>query len=305
MATKTGILSDANFMANCEEYKPLPIGYANAHFLGNRPNPNLMGVKTPKYQRSAPRPVSADVMAVNMARLNSQGNPFATERELLDMYIREGKEFKPPPVQLKTLQQNLEELYSFIYSDSFEGDPSAALGYTSLNEFLKDYYGLVNAPVPKIILQNRGDAILKQTISTAVSADLPGRGDYQAQFNSMNRDVQDKIYRNLTMALNQQGVSTSGYYLGSQPSKTDLQKNMERLLEIVYARNVVIDLDGIFGVPLAQAQPQNITQLVQQISQGSSSSMGGGTSTQLSQAGTQQGTAQPQTSQTTQEVQKK
>jgi hypothetical protein len=305
MATKTGILSDANYMTNCEEYKPLPIGFANAHFVGNRPNPNLMGIKTPKYQRSAPRPVSADVMAVNMARMNPQGNPFATAREMLDMYIKEGKEFKPPPVQLKSLEQNLEELHSFIFSDRYEGDIGAAQGYTSLQEFIKDYYGLVNVPVPKIILQNRGDAILKQTISTAVSADLPGRGDYQAQFNTMTRDIQDQVYRQLTMALNQQGVSTSGYYLGSQPSKGDLQKNMERLLAIVYARNVVVDLDNIFGVPLASTAPQNITQLVQQISGSSSTSMGAGTSTQMSQAGTQQGTALSATTQTTQEVQKK
>jgi hypothetical protein len=212
MATKTGILSDANFMANCEEYKPLPIGFANAHFVGNRPNPNLKGVKTPKYQRSAPRPVSADVMAVNMARMNSQGNPFATAREMLDMYIKEGKEFKPPPVKLKSLQDNLEELYKFIYSDSFEGDPASALGYTSLNEFLKDYYGLVNVPVPKIILQNRGDAILKQTISTAVNTDdLPDRYFYLSKFNSVKNETKQEIYGRMLSAMKREGVSINTF----------------------------------------------------------------------------------------------
>ena len=35
---------------DCESYKPLPIGYANAKFQGNRGNPFLDGIKTPKYQ---------------------------------------------------------------------------------------------------------------------------------------------------------------------------------------------------------------------------------------------------------------
>ncbi len=306
MATKTGILSDANFMANCEEYKPLPIGFANAHFVGNRPNPNLMGVKTPKYQRSAPRPVSADVMAVNMARMNPQGNPFASAREMLDMYIKEGKEFKPPPVKLRSLEENLEELHNFIFSDRFEGNVSDAFGYTSLKEFIKDYYGLVNAPVPKIILQNRGDAILKQTISTAVNTeDLPDRYFYLSKFNSVGNKVKEDIYSKMLSEMRKQNITISKYVLGSQPNKGDLEDNMNRMLEVVYSRGVVIDLDNIFGM-LTQGNlpPQNITQLVQQISGGSGSSAMG-TSTQMSQAGTQQGVALPATSSTTPEVEKK
>ena len=306
MATKTGILSDANYMTNCESYKPLPIGFANAHFVGNRPNPNLKGIKTPKYQRSAIRPVSADVMAVNMARMNPQGNSFATAREMLDMYIKEGKEFKPPPVKLKSLEQSLEELHDFIFSDKYEGDIGAAQGYTSLSEFVKDYYGLVNAPVPKIVLQNRGDAILKQTISTAVNTeDLPDRYFYLAKFNSYLRPQKEQIYREMLRQMAQQGLTISNYMLGAQPNVGDLEDRMNRMIETVYSRGVVIDLDSIFGVPTQQnLPPQNITELVKQMS-GSASSTSMGTSTEMSQAGTQQGTAQPQTTQTTQEVQKK
>ena len=307
MATKTGILSDANFMANCEEYKPLPIGFANAHFVGNRPNPNLMGVKTPKYQRSAPRPVSADVMAVNMARMNPQGNPFATAREMLDMYIKEGKEFKPPPVKLKSLQDNLEELHAFIFGPDFGGDIGAAAGYTSLKEFLKDYYGLVNVPVPKIILQNRGDSILKQTISTAVNTDdLPDRYFYLSKFNSVKNETKQEIYTRMLSAMKREGVSVSQYFLGAQPNKGDLEYNMNRMLESVYSRGIVIDLDSIFGMLTTQTlPPQNVAELVKQISGSAAGTSVAGTSTDLSQAGTQQGTAQPQTTQTTQEVQKK
>jgi len=245
MARKTGILSDANYMTNCESYKPLPIGFANAHFLGNRPNPNLSGVRTPKYQRSAPRPVSADVMAVNMAR--GQGNSFSVARNLLDMYIKEGKEFKPPPVKLKSLEEDLEELHAFIFSDKFEGDIGAAAGYTSLGEFIKDYYALSAGPVPKIYRQNRGDAILKQSISTAVNTeDLPDRYFYLSKFNSVGNKVKEDIYSKMLSEMRKQNITISKYVLGSQPNKGDLEDNMNRMLEVVYSRGVVIDLDNIF-----------------------------------------------------------
>ncbi len=300
MATKTGILSDRMSEMSCEEYKPLPIGFANAHFVGNRPNPNLRGIKTPKYQRAAVRPVSADVMAVNMARGSS--NSFQTARDMLDMYIREGREYKPMPVKLKSLEESLEELHSFIFSDKYEGDIGAAAGYTSLSEFIKDYYGLAAGPVPKIILQNRGDAILKQTISQGVNTvDLPDRYYYLSRFNSVQRPIKEQIYNSMLRTLQTQGVTTRDYYLGSQPSVSDLQTNMNRLLEIVYSRGVVADLDNIFMMPTMSAlpPPQSTSELVKQVSGGA------GTSTDLSQAGTQQGTAEPQTTQTTPEVQKK
>lgn len=306
MATKTGILSDANYMTNCESYKPLPIGYANAHFVGNRPNPNLMGVKTPKYQRSAARPVSADVMAVNMARMNPQGNPFMAAREMLDMYIKEGKEFKPPPVKLKSLEENLEELHTFIFSDKFEGDIGAAEGYTSLSEFIKDYYALSAGPVPKIVLQNRGDSILKQTISQAVNTDdIPDRYFYLSKFNSVLRPEKEKIYREMFSAMRSKGITISNYYLGSQPNVGDLESNMNRMLEVVYSRGVVIDLDRVFGMLTTETlPPQNITELVRQVSQGGSSSAMGA-STKISEAPTQQGVPLASTSTTTQEVEKK
>ena len=102
-------------------------------------------------------------------------------------------------------------------------------------------------------------------------------------------------------ALKREGVSIGQYFLGSQPNKGDLEYNMNRILESVYSRGIVIDLDSIFGMLTTQTlPPQTITELVKQVSAGASSSAMG-TSTALSQ----QGTAQPQTTQTTQEVQKK
>jgi len=308
MATKTGILSDKMYMTNCEEYKPLPIGYANAHFVGNRPNPNLMGIKTPKYQRAAPRPVSADVMAVNMARMSGGPDKFTSARNMLDTYIKEGKTFKPPPVKLKTLEENVEELHKFIFSDRFEGDIGAAQGYTSLSEFLKDYYGLAAGPVPKIILQNRGDAILKQTISTGVNTeDLPDRYFYLARFNSFLRPQKEDTYRRLLRKLREEGVDASLYQVGSQPSVGELESNMNRLLEIVYSRGVVVDLDNIFGVPTTtavgqQPEPEGIAGLVSSVVRQVSGTFGG---TAASEAPTQQGVSMPSSSTTPQEVEKK
>ena len=308
MATKTGILSDKMYMTNCEEYKPLPIGYANAHFVGNRPNPNLMGIKTPKYQRAAPRPVSADVMAVNMARMSGGPDKFTSARNMLDTYIKEGKSFKPPPVKLKTLEENVEELHKFIFSDRFEGDIGAAQGYTSLSEFLKDYYGLAAGPVPKIILQNRGDAILKQTISTGVNTeDLPDRYFYLARFNSFLRPQKEDTYRRLLRKLREEGVDASLYQVGSQPSVGELESNMNRLLEIVYSRGVVVDLDNIFGVPTTtavgqQPEPEGIAGLVSSVVRQVSGTFGG---TAASEAPTQQGVSMPSSSTTPQEVEKK
>ena len=99
MATKTGILSDKMLEVNCKDYKALPIGFANSEFQGNMSNPFLPGIKTPKYQRSAPKPVSADVVAVSTARF-LQGNRAENARLILDQYQREAKEYTPPPVNL-------------------------------------------------------------------------------------------------------------------------------------------------------------------------------------------------------------
>ena len=99
MATKKGMLSDKAMMVNCVDYKALPVGFANAEFQGNMSNPYLQGIKTSKYQRAAPKPASADVVAVSNARFIA-GNRANNARLILDQYQKEAKEFKPPPVNL-------------------------------------------------------------------------------------------------------------------------------------------------------------------------------------------------------------
>jgi hypothetical protein len=311
MATKTGILSDRNYMKNCESYKPLPIGFANANFVGNRPNPNLPGVKTVKYQRSAPRPVSADVLAVNLARMNPQGNSFKTARNIMDMYVQKGKEFRPPPVKIRSLEEDLEELHAFIFGDLYQGDIGAAMDYTNLQDFMNDYYGMLSGPRPKIYRQNRGDAILKQTISTAVQVDdIPDRNFYLAHFNGLQRTQQEQIYRNLYRVLRTEGVNVSQYQVGNQPSKGDLQSSMPRLLEIIYSRGVNIDLERAFQMisPATlgeQSQPPSVTTQTSSDIGSMVSGFFGGIGSAMSGASTQQGVAQTSTTQTTPEIEKK
>jgi hypothetical protein len=110
MALKTGILSDKMMRENCKDYSFLPIGFANSEFIGVMGNPYLPGIKTPKYQRSAPRPVSADVMAVEASRF-MKGNRAVNARMILDNYQKEVKEYKPPKVSLAKIERDVSDVY--------------------------------------------------------------------------------------------------------------------------------------------------------------------------------------------------
>lgn len=293
---------------DCESYKPLPIGYANANFQGNRGNPYLDGIKTPKYQRSAPRPVSADVMAVNHSQMMGGVNKAGDAREMLNFYIKEAKLFKPPPVKTKSLEESVGELHEFLFGGRYEGDIGSAEGYQSKEEFINDYYGLTSGPVPRFFNGNRGDKILKQTIS--VDADVqtnPSTAPYLEKFFRSQREDKKKIYDSLFIALRSQlGVGEVAKYVlsGSQPSVFELDESIKRLIQVVDAREVTINLDPIFQIPSmgALSAPKNITELARSMS---AESEQGGTSTQASVAPTQQGIALPQTTTTTAEVEKK
>lgn len=318
MATKVGILSDANYALNCKDYSAMPVGFANAHFVGNRPNPNLQGVKTPKYQRSAPKPSSVDVMAVNLARMQKTGDRFSSARNLLNLYNKELQSFRPPPVAVRPFEEDIENLYDFLFGGTadtlFEADEKLDIlsRYTSKSEFVKDYFPLVSGPAPKIYRGNRGDQILKQTVSVAVdNADLPGRANYLARFYQVQKPVKQQIYSRLQKALRKEGVNTASYNLGSGADIPTLETNMDRLLEIVYSRGVVVDLDKVFMMPTFANLPppsspsRNVLELAREVSGGAGSS-GAGPSTAASQAATvPEGIPLPPTSQTTTESRKK
>tara|TARA_R110000803_G_scaffold105116_3_gene173328 strand:- start:85 stop:1143 length:1059 start_codon:yes stop_codon:yes gene_type:complete len=352
MATRTGILSNASAEVNCEAYKPLPVGYANANFTGGPGNPFLLGIKTPKYQRAAPRPVSADVMAVNHAQLMGGVNKFADARAMLDFYIVEGKKFKPPPVELRSLADDVSELHDFLFSGRVDAagqvigfGAQGGKNYTSKEDFINDYYALASGPVPRVFRENRGTAILKQTIGVAALAPPPiapppiatnvptfkslaslakGKGkavpapapapapsgnpatqQYTDRFFQAQRTMKAEIYKDLMTKLTRHGVDVASYKLGGQPKTTDLDTNIRELMRIVDVRGVVLNLDKIFQMPTLGALPP---QVLGQTSSSSTGSGGATTGTALSQATTvqpQQGVALPTTSTTTQETAKK
>jgi hypothetical protein len=94
MTTRTGILSDKHMRENCVEYSVLPVGYANSIFSGNMGNPNLPGIKPPKYQRSAIKPASADVMAVSLG----YRTPGVSADQILESYRLKVKDWVPPKI---------------------------------------------------------------------------------------------------------------------------------------------------------------------------------------------------------------
>ena len=94
MASKTGCLSDAHFEKNCLDYHALPVGYANSRFQSTAYNPMLSGIKALKYQPSASKPMSADVLAVNMS-IHTKGNRAQNARGMLDAMAQESRVFRP------------------------------------------------------------------------------------------------------------------------------------------------------------------------------------------------------------------
>ena len=105
MASRKGtLLGDDNWGKNCLDYRALPPGFASANFQGPQQNPFMLGIKTPKYQRAAPRPQSADVQAVSIARIThaSQGiSAPEAARDILTKFNAEAKTFKNTPRNIR------------------------------------------------------------------------------------------------------------------------------------------------------------------------------------------------------------
>ena len=143
MVSRTGILSDKAFEENCLEYSALPVGYATVHFRGHQPNPEYMGIKTPKYQKASAKPASADVLAVNLSK-NFAGNKAANARQILELYQKEAMEFKPPKVEIV-----------------------GAYHYRMNDHQIEQYKPEYTQPVsihPRVSRSSRGEQILKQSL---------------------------------------------------------------------------------------------------------------------------------------------
>lgn len=307
MATKKGILSDANTMKNCLDYKALPVGYANAEFVGSVRNPFLDGIKTPKYQRSAPKPASADVVAVNSSGMYG-GNKFVNARKILDQYQKQARDFKPPSINPETLDP-----YEFQMITGEEGlfltGEEARERYTEILEGQReDVRTRMKAEQQAVnILQrtfrgNRGDKITKQTISS--QSDRPLTEALYKQFYELGgAERQKQVSRKIYTILRKQGITPEDYGVSYTEIGTtgDAKKRADQTIRMV---ETLLARDGDASLALSMLNP--LSQLpAKQPSQSVSSTSVAGTSTMVSEAPTLQGTPESATSSTPVEVQKK
>ena len=178
MASRTGILSNESMEEECIDYKELPLGYINSEYSGNLSNPFLQGIKTPKYQRAAPKPASADVVATSVARL-VPGNRQVNARKILDAFQRDAKEWKPPPVNLATVNRIQKDV---AIRQAVSILPRASSG------------------------QTLGSAITKQTIGIN-NQDLAAlQQRYISHYAKLSRESQIEIGNNLIQQLDKDGI---------------------------------------------------------------------------------------------------
>ena len=286
MASRTGILSDAMMEKNCVDYKILPLGFANSEYSGGLSNPYLQGIKTSKYQMSAPKPVSADVAAVNRARL-MVGNRQANARLMLDQYQKEAKEWVAPKVSASAMNR--------MYKD---------VARNVAGEIINQVVSILPRSSPG---QTFGDSITKQTIGLQSQELSELQKRYIRHYASLPPPRQREIGLELANQLRKDGINLNQYGISAQvlkgqatqksPAKAvDRVEQINRTIAAFHTRNSSVNLDGIFGV-----LPKDL---------GSSSldtqrNVEAGSSTEMSIAETQQGVAQPKTTTTQPEIEKK
>lgn len=99
MASRTGILSDAHSDKFCLEFSAGPMSYFQANYHELPPNPNLPGIKLPRYVQTAQKPQSLAIAAVNIGKLlhknNHMSSSFVLEKMALNM-----KDYIPTQVAL-------------------------------------------------------------------------------------------------------------------------------------------------------------------------------------------------------------
>jgi hypothetical protein len=117
MARRTGILSDAHSIAYCLEYNAAPIGYYNATYQELPPNPNLSGIKTPRYVASVNKP-SLDVMAVNLGKLLHQNKQMSADF-IMEKMLLNVRDFKPPEITLNASLANTSPVASITPNVAF------------------------------------------------------------------------------------------------------------------------------------------------------------------------------------------
>jgi len=312
MAQKTGILSDKEFHKNCLSFKAYPVGYANSDFERLFRNPMLDGVKTPKYQQSAAKPMSADVRAVNASNA-IKGNRFETARMLLEQYKNEVQAWSPAKVNIRSPEADYQDLLDFLERE----DPGSsmnpfgpAMRFSGLKEYAEALRPMYEARVQaanvaqrNVSALSRGAQITRQSISTQAS--ISGLNDYLTMFYQLpTKEQQNKAANDIYRTIGAQGVDLRTYGVSSTKMTTgtvqERQQELTRMIQAANASNVILDY-AQFLSPLST--------ITRAVSGGGSSSSDisteVGTGSLISQAMTQQGIAQTQTTTTTPEVEKK
>ena len=301
MALRVGIHSDSRLKQNCLAYNAFPVGFANADFEGGLGNPYLSGIKPPKYQRSAPKPVSADVMAVNSARF-MQGNVQQNARGILSQFQQEAKVWKPPPVKLLSAAEEWDRLYEMLER---EGEETRIFDYQTREEVRKErndnFYSTVQ---PKLKIPSRGTQLVVQSIAT--QAEIPSMDDILWRYQTLaSTDIQKAKFNAAKEALKHEGIMLPNldWTKAQYGTVAERRQQVRYLVERAYAQGSNLNLIDAFTVQVAEVSEPPVAR------EGSSSSSivqaVMGASSAASAAQTQQGIAQPATTQTTQEVEKK
>jgi len=282
--SKTGILGDKRWKENCLEYQALPVGFANANFSGMLGNPYLTGIKTPKYQQSAPKPQSADEMAVNNAKF-LKGSRTENASMLLKAYMKEADKFEPPKISLRNEIDVGEGLYNELERYGREGE---FFDYETREDFLKEVRTGVSGPIRRTqLVMNRGDQMVRQSIGTQAGL---GKRNYEAEFNKLPAPVQKTIMAKLQIALREQRMISINDYLPATATQPVLQNRFPELLRIMQVR-------GVTGINLDEIMPEPVPPTESALSSGAGSSGAGssgagtsvaGTSTEMSEVPTMQ-----------------
>jgi len=329
MAIRTGILSDDHFKKNCMEYQATRLGVFNADFQGDLINSFYDGIKTPKYQRSAPKPQSLDVLAVNQANLY-KGNKAKIARDILQQEQTSAREFRPPPVKLKSAEEQFYEDYEYLMTanpDFLPEDlPFPIFGDLGQGEDLGQERKRITTlareqqqtAYQRMIGSNRGTQIIKQTISTELQTDMGGLdvdlNRYMLNFRSKQEPEQRQTLNKLEAVFRKQKINAGAYNIDFSKKQNDILANRDttarQAITALFARNANVNLEDIFGMPTLT----NLPATAGASSAGTSTSQSeAGSSTQASQAPTikrvisygVQGTPETATSSTPPETQKK
>ena len=325
MAIRTGILSDDHFKKNCMEYQASRLGVFNADFQGDLINSLYDGIKTPKYQRSAPKPQSLDVLAVNQANLY-KGNKAKIARDILQQEQTSAREFRPPPVKLKSAEEQFYEDYEYVMTanpDFLPEDlPFPIFGDLGQGEDLGQERKRITTlareqqqtAYQRMIGSNRGTQIVKQTISS--QTDMEGVDVYLNKYMSIfrrqkNDEDRRGILNRLEEVFTKQKINPNAYTnrldfrVSKNVLKDDMDAHVAEAIKILSARNANVNLDDVFIAPTLR----NLPPVAGTSPAGTSVS---GSSTQASQAPTIKrvisygtGTPETATSSTPPETQKK